>query len=315
MDSSVFCDLSGDNGVPKDDLAATIRTFIPFGDLPHHPDRSSSSVKWFGTDNEEAYRKHSGHPVYNVDDITYDFNSYGYRCAEFKTDADIRVLSVGCSYVLGLGLPARDIFHERLCRRIAAAASATICNWNLGSAGASNDLISRLVHLAVPCLAPDLVLVHFTHSGRRDYVSVEGQHFDYLPAVQRLGMVAKEIRSQYAALKEIHSHFAALTSVYDDALNLFRNYSSLAALLKGTPWLCSFSSVEQTAHLGDHLQKSHLAGMLPRVDLARDHLHPGPISHERLEMAYWAQLTENRWLETISSGKGMEYNSDGRGLK
>jgi hypothetical protein len=155
-----------------------------------------------GMDSEEAYRKHSGHPVYNVDDITYDFNSYGYRCPEFRTDADIRVLSVGCSYVLGLGLPARDIFHERLCRRIAAAASATICNWNLGAGGASNDLISRLVHLAVPYLAPDLVLVHFTHSGRRDYVSVEGQHFDYIPSVQRSGMVEKEI----------HSHFAGVTT-------------------------------------------------------------------------------------------------------
>ena len=293
----------------KNDLAATIRTFIPFGDLPRNrnpnPNLFSCSVKWFATDTAEAYRKHSGHPVYNVDDITYDFNSYGYRCAEFRTDADIRVLSVGCSYVLGLGLPARDIFHERLCRRIAAAASATICNWNLGVNAASNDFISRLVHLAVPYLAPDLVLVQFTHQNRRDYVSVEGQHFRYIPTAPQLGMVEKEI----------HSHFAALTSVYDDALNLYRNYSSLAALLKGTPWLCSFTSVEQTVQLGDHLQKSHLAGILPRLDLARDHLHPGPISHERLEMAYWTKLTENRWLETITNRKGMVSNSDGHGLK
>lgn len=305
VDLFAFCDSSGDNCVRKNDLAETIRTFIPFGDLPRHPNRSSCSWKWMGMDTEEAYRKHSGHPVYNADDITYDFNSYGYRCAEFSTDADIRVLSVGCSYVLGLGLPARDIFHERLCRRIAAAGSATICNWNLGVGGASNDLISRLVHLAVPCLAPDLVLVHFTHSSRRDYVTVEGQQLGYIPAAQRLGMVEKEI----------HSHFAALTSVYDDAINLYRNYSSLAALLMGTPWLCSFTTVEQTAQLGDHLQKSHLAGILPTLDLARDHIHPGPISHEHLAMAYWEKLTENRWLETITNGKGMEYNSDGRGLK
>jgi hypothetical protein len=301
--------------VDKNSLAATIRTFIPFGDLPRHPDNPSScSVKWMLTDSEEVYRKHSGHPVYNIDDITYDFNSYGYRCPEFRTDPDIRVLSVGCSYVLGLGLPARDIFHERLCRRIAAAASATICNWNLGSGGASNDLISRLVHLAVPYLAPDLVLVNFTHSGRRDYVSVEGQHFNYLPALQRLFDFLPYVQRLGMVEKEIHSHFAALTSVYDDALNLYRNYSSLAALLKGTPWLCSFSSVEQTAILGDHLQKSHLAGIMPRLDLARDHLHPGPISHERLEMAYWTKLTENRWLETITDRKGMVSNSDGRGL-
>src|SRR5262249_53742417 len=140
-----------------------------------------SELQWVDRDTEENFKARGGHPIYNAQSITYRFNSLGYRCPEFDAPGEIRIISVGCSNTMGVGLPQEDVFHERFAKRLQEHTGRPVVNWNLGVGGSSNDYITRTLFLAIPFLNPDLVLVNFTYLSRREYVSVENKFFYFFP--------------------------------------------------------------------------------------------------------------------------------------
>ena len=124
--------------------------------------------------------------------MSYRFNRLGYRCAEFDDTAEIRLLAIGCSYVLGLGVAQDHLFHERFAARLRADLGRSVVVWNLGVAGASNEYITRLLHLAIPRLDPHLVLINFTHNRRREYVSVQNRYMNFMPTWRPLDVITQE---------------------------------------------------------------------------------------------------------------------------
>ena len=121
--------------------------------------------------------------------MSYRYNRLGDRCAEFDDTADIRLLAIGCSYVLGMGVAQDHLFHERFAARLRADLGRSVVVWNLGIAGASNECITRLLHLAIPRLDPHLVLINFTHNGRREYVSVQNRYMNFMPTWRPLDVI------------------------------------------------------------------------------------------------------------------------------
>ena len=140
---------------------------LPKEGLPSYRWLANKELEWLYGDSEVEYRRQGGHPVYGEHDIIYRFNSFGYRCPEFDVEADVRIVAVGCSYVLGLSLPRHVLFHERFADRLRGQGKRSVVVWNLGMAGASNDYICRTLYLAVPLLDPHVVLINFTHAARR----------------------------------------------------------------------------------------------------------------------------------------------------
>jgi hypothetical protein len=263
--------------------------FLPKHSLPRLPFfPAGQTLEWLDhtEDSRESYRRRGGHPVYGEHDITYSFNSLGYRSVEFHVRADIRILAVGCSYVLGVGLPQQDLFHELFAARLGHATTKSIAAFNLSAPGASNDYISRMLQLAVPLLDPTLVLVNFTHKTRREYASIEGELLTYVP----------RYRPESPVVRNIYKHLAALTSPSDDDLNLFRNYKAIEALLTTRAWM--FSSIHSTEFEGieEHVARAHYVGSMPQADRARDGCHPGPKSHQKLADAYWERFVANRFV-------------------
>ena len=239
-------------------------------------------MQWVDTDTREAYRDRGGHAVYCECDIEYRFNRHGYRCPDFESGAHVRVLAIGCSYVMGVGLREEELFHERFAARLRERTAQSVVSWNLGLPGASNDYITRLLSLAVPYLDPHIVLVHFTHAGRREYASAEGGLASYTPGFRPTDRVGKSICR----------HFEALSSDVDNRLNFFRNYKAAAGLLAGRCWLFSTMEPEILHELAAHADMRRFAGTLVPIDRARDHAHPGPRSHEALMNAYWGRFIE-----------------------
>jgi len=190
-----------------------LHDIIPRSDIPKTRHAGERELTWLDTDSREEFQKRGGHPLYGEADVSYRFNSYGYRCPEFEPGAEIRMISIGCSNTLGVGLPQQAVFHERFAARLRKEMSTTVVNWNLSMSGASNDYISRTLYLAVPRLDPHIVLVNFTFLPRREYVSVETEIVNYIPKVEPPNRV----------VKEIYGHFAALSSPFDDQRNLFQN--------------------------------------------------------------------------------------------
>jgi len=255
-------------------------SLLPLLDLPRTPFGGHPETEWLDADEPDGYRARKGHPLYGEHDIRYRFNSYGYRCAEFTTTADLRIVSVGCSCVLGTGLPQAALFHERFAQRLAAQSGRSVVNWNLSSPGASNDYICRVLFLALPTLDPHIVLVNFTYAGRREYVSVQNRLASYDPGLRPRDLIGRELCS----------HFDALSSPLDDAINIFRNYKAIAALLADRFWLFSTIQPEAFEALAGHIDRDRFAGDLLQVDFARDHGHPGPQSHARLADLYWERF-------------------------
>jgi hypothetical protein len=278
---------SSPNG-PPDILTDRI---LPEHGLPPTGYPPNECCAWWHGDNLAGYRERGGHPVYGEHDITYQFNALGYRCPDFDVTADIRVIAIGCSYVLGTGLAQPHLFHERFAERLRCATTRSVVLWNLGWAGAGNDYIARLLLLAVPRLDPHLVLINFTHLVRRDYVSVQNRYINYNPRY----VPADDIT------KDIFGHFAALCSPYDDQLNFFRNYKTIELTLTGRCWLYSMIRPADAGAVAAHMDQRRLVGQLKLVDRARDGGHPGPESHRIVAELYWQKLLELGGPDSIAS--------------
>jgi hypothetical protein len=261
---------------------------LPTSGLPRTDYPASQKVKWLGDDTLEKYKLRGGHPLYDENDIIYSFNSLGYRCPEFDLVASIRIVAIGCSYVLGVGLPQRAVFHELFAEKLRAMVTPrSVVVWNLGWGGASNDYISRMLYFAVPTLNPHIVLINFTHFSRREYISVQNRYVKYNSSSSPSDKITKDI----------FRHFAALSSPFDDRLNFIRNYKAIECLLTGRQWLYSYIKAEEPEPVAGLLDLRRCVGSLQIVDRARDNGHPGPESHRRVAELYWAKFIDRGGLE------------------
>jgi hypothetical protein len=270
-----------------------IEDFLPASGIPRSGNVQSCEMLWYGMDGEEEYRKHGGHPRYTADSIRYRYNAQGYRCPEFDADASIRIISIGCSHTFGQGLPQEDIFHELLAERLRTELNTSVINWNLGRCGSSNDYIARLLHLAVPFLKPDLVLILFTHFTRREYLVANGRWVNYNPSWEPSDPVGIEVADC----------FSKLASEWDDLLNFFRNYKSIESLLAGRPWLYSLMRDSDPDPIRDHLDGARRVDACRVIDRARDNGHPGPETNRQRSEAFWQKLLETGGLSRLRSGR------------
>ena len=87
-------------------------------------------------------------------EISYTYNSYGFRSESFDNSSSIEgLLSLGCSYTEGVGIHNEDTFAYQLSKKLG------LCNWNLGQGGGGSDTCFRLAHHWVPKLKPKVVIM------------------------------------------------------------------------------------------------------------------------------------------------------------
>lgn len=253
---------------------------MPDKGLPATNFPANSQLNWYDVEPKNEAKDRKNEFIERENNLSYCFNSYGYRCPEFDTPADIRIVAIGCSYVMGTGLMPAELFHDKFGKQLEFFSKRSVVVWNLGVQAASNDCISRLLYLAVPYLDPHIVLINFTHGGRREYVSVQRKVISYNPGFRFSEKVGQEI----------YGHFNALTSVHDDVLNFFKNYKAMESLLKNRCWLFSTIDPQVLNQVRGHINQDYYVGNLDGFDKARDRLHPGPKSHDVLFENYWRKF-------------------------
>jgi hypothetical protein len=271
-----------------------LKELLPLSGVPRSGGPEGCVVQWCGQDSLENYRKNGGHPLYGENDVAYSYNSRGYRCPEFDAEAQVRMVSIGCSFALGVGVPQSAAFHELFAERLRQELGSTVVNWNLSTSGASNDYIARVLQLTTSELDPDVVLILFTRLARREYVAATDRSVHYNPSWQ----------SPDPVIREVCGHFAALTSSFDDELNFFRNYKSIERLLADRLWLFSFLDSSQLNVVASHLDVSHRCSDFRWLDKARDHGHAGPRTHDLLYTGFWTKFVETGGLEKLRSKIG-----------
>jgi hypothetical protein len=103
--------------------------------------------------------------------VTYHFNSLGFRCDEYREDAQKKIYICGASDTFGTGLHVEQTWPFQILLRYASHYSlkkSDVCLMNFSEGGCSNRYISRTLFHQCSLSRPDLVIAHFTFISRQE---------------------------------------------------------------------------------------------------------------------------------------------------
>jgi hypothetical protein len=219
---------------------------------------ANQTVFWDTSDSINAYQNNLNnykssvllHDLGYVDyEISYVFNSHGFRTQEFDQNTDI--VCFGCSFTMGTGVRNEHTWPSRL------ADLTGLSVVNLGHAGSSNDTAYRMAR-------------HYLHFLRPKYAI-------WLQTdIHRIEIIDESVDTTINILASDNNNLHAnnlfvktwMTSEINQQINLDKNTQAF----------------QQLCH-----QSSVIPIILPRrnsvmetLDLARDLQHPGPRSYQQL---------------------------------
>jgi hypothetical protein len=211
----------------------------------------------------------SEHPREYSQDISYKFNSHGYRCDEFVQSDKFKIMSIGCSNTFGVGVPV----NKRFSYIFGEINKTEFLDWNVALPGQSCDYIGRMVSILVPILKPDCLIVHFPSFARREYFDFYGRKLDYHPYYNT--------REMYVL--KLFKNIDELVSDYEDVSNFLINYNLVRSicLLNKIPFVYSIqeSYLEIYKAISKKCDEELCVYEMEGIDSARDDTHPGVRSH------------------------------------
>lgn len=102
--------------------------------------------------------------------ITYEMNNYGYRASKpFKTVPQYNVLTLGCSWTMGIGVDNDLIWPTIIGDRLGRV-------HNYGMYGASTSFVAKTFYKFINSeITPDVALIMWPGFSRRDYITEAGE--------------------------------------------------------------------------------------------------------------------------------------------
>jgi len=271
---------------------------------------TNTELNWYLNDSERRFKTRP-HPWLTAADVTYRFNSRGYRCCEFDVDTSdhrlIKVVSLGASEVFGCGVPEEKTFPSMFCDILQNNHNVSVRNWNLGVPGTSSDFISRTLFSALSVLRPDIVLIVFPLAPRREHFGNDDRLFSFrnVNETERYRFIKNLIDPEFA---RINKAYGILSSDCADQINLFNNYQLCSNLCENhnVMWLCTTFLEEGFKPLLELVNNDHL--VLPGLcDLrnnclldndeaglcwARDMSHPGIKPNRLMAEHFYGRLIQ-----------------------
>jgi hypothetical protein len=230
--------------------------------LWHFGTKSAGNIlKWMPTDTEESFQKLVQHDEYreyfrskgwlDPDAITYRINRYGFRSEEFDTQKP-SLVSLGCSYTIGIGLPEQATWSHIVSQSLGLA------NYNLAWGGTSADTCFMVAQYWLPILKPQLVVMAAPPKHRFDLISERDNHNHdtYLPGSE-IGQADTD-------------NFVKTWFLNDRNADLNNAKNKLA--VEGLCARLGIRCLTYDAH--DWFAKSR-----EEVEYARDRMHAGPRGH------------------------------------
>lgn len=178
-------------------------------------------------------------------EISYKFNSDGFRSEEFSERPSIVFL--GCSLTIGIGIPYECTWPNIVAKTL------DLANFNLGIGGGSNDTAFRLGHYWIQKLRPRMVVWLITFQDRIELLDHDEAH--QIHGIPPESWSGRDFMKRYISQR------------YNGILNKQKNVLALK-------YLCQSLNVPlisiDNAPLG-----SPIIGTNEFQDLARDLAHPG----------------------------------------
>lgn len=224
-----------------------------------------SSYKWHLSERKNKTYTTSGSD--NSGLCTYTYNELGFRGDSINTKG-FKVMSLGCSLTEGVGVNDNETWPAQFCSHIHNSV-----NFNFGVGGRSNDFIVRCLLSYYDLIKPDLVLIMYTYSTRKEYYTQLGGVEPYIPA-QSWGFLEETPEgraTQY--LKD------RLQNDNEDFINWYKNHLLITNFLenKKTPFIWS-DGILETQYKDTN--KFCFDYYYPYLDSGADGMHPGPNHHK-----------------------------------
>jgi len=211
---------------------------IAIGPYPAEPIRY-----WQGTDNPENFKQRTDN-LYTETSITYEHNSYGYRCKEFEFDSDRpSIVCVGCSFTYGTGITNENTWVAGIARQY-----PDYHVYNLGFPGGHGDSVVRTLLSVGDKLNTKIVCILW-------------------PEIYRFELYHREYIENILISYQDHQKFflpEMLNDVHYDNLR-YKNQALLNLLTEKYQWRVIENSTTWMSAIN--------------VDNARD-THPGPETHQ-----------------------------------
>ena len=206
--------------------------------------RINTKIKWFGHTNgmdcvENCFDKK--HFKSYKKQISYQYNSYGFRDEEWPADLTDVVWCVGDSFTVGIGQPYEETWPKVLEKKIGKKCL------NLGEDGCSNDTITQRVQEIYRSHNPRLIIVMWSYFHRRN-INGENVQFD---------------KNDFGLDKDLNNfikNFQIVNSIPVDVINLT------------VPDASSFDNKDLLPYF---LEKNNIENLLifDQLDYARDGTH------------------------------------------
>jgi hypothetical protein len=232
---------------------------MPFSSHP------TTTVFWYPSDDEENFNKNPNKKQWENIDISYQFNSQGFRTYDLPSLIGQKVdIALGCSLTLGIGLPVEVIWPTLIEKE------SKFPMLNLGQGGGSSDTVARILTNVCSLYDIQTVYILWPDASRFEIYNNDSN--------LKADPLVSFMHAQVADIKHM-GHMNTEMSIQ----RFYKNQSIVHTLAK----LYNFKVSEHFYAIGREFQKllnislSHLGLYhLADEDRARDGIHPGPKQHQ-----------------------------------
>lgn len=287
---------------------------------------------WMSPDSNEAFlnlTKEQLAITYGISDITYEYNSEGFRSDEFDTSAPIKILYGGCSLTEGIGLPRKHTWASFLNDNFSKELGKPVPLFNCGRGGFSIDSIIRYVIMTIDQgFVPDLVNLLLPSPMRQECAMIDSKGFfrwyNYIPNYRPL---------DDPAVTKMYDAISSTTSPSQRCHDMFKSLLLLKFYLlsKNIPFYFGFwndqviDGLKLSNHLPDDcpknlrehyinaefikdLEHALVPGKNPRVlkvpqvfkeQIGRDLVHIGPNSHIDYSNKYFEAIIQKDEVKVL----------------
>lgn len=198
---------------------------------------------------------------------TYTYNELGFR-GDSITKEGFKIMSIGCSNTEGVGVNDNETWPHIFSRKFSDGV-----NMNFGTGGRSNDFICRTLITYHDIIKPDLVLIMYTFTHRREIYTKDNFIEPYTPT----SVWGRLLETEEGV--EIQKSMDYLQNEHSDFINWYKNHLLIKYFLesKKTNWIWN----------GIHLRNEYVDSnrfdgeYAPYIDKGVDNIHPGPKTNEK----------------------------------
>jgi lysophospholipase L1-like esterase len=230
-------------------------------------DRVNKSYKTSGSD--------------NTGKCLYTYNQLGFRGDSINKEG-FRIMSIGCSNTEGVGVNDNETWPHQFSKLIPNGVDL-----NFGTAGRSNDYISRCLLTYYDLIKPDLVLIMYTSPQRREIYTKDGGVEPFIPTLTwgYFKNTDEGISTQSMLFK--------LQNDNEDFINWYKNHMLIKYFLESKK--CNWLWNGWFGIPVDFKETNRFDGEygMPYIDLGVDGVHPGPKQNETYATKLYETISEN----------------------